>query len=89
MANNVSQYVYLNYMYLNGSLENKRLSKRHFSLGITSAENLRKFLENPTTTFACLNDVQLSEERYEELRKVVLDAFEKLLPNKSKYENEL
>ena len=88
-ANNISQYVYLNYMYLNGYLENRRLSKRHFSLGITSTEKLRKFLLNPTKTFTCLNDVQLSEERYEELRKVVLDAFETLFPNKSKYENEL
>ena len=88
-ANNISQYVYLNYMYLNGNLENRRLSKRHFSLGITSTEKLRKFLLNPTKTFTCLNDVQLSEERYEELRKVVLDAFETLFPNKSKYENEL
>ena len=88
-ANNISQYVYLNYMYLNGYLENRRLSKRHFSLGITSTEKLRRFLLNPTKTFTCLNDVQLSEERYEELRKVVLDAFETLFPNKSKYENEL
>ena len=88
-AKNISQYVYLNYMYLNGNLENRRLSKRHFSLGITSTEKLRKFLLNPTKTFTCLNDVQLSEERYEELRKVVLDAFETLFPNKSKYENEL
>ena len=83
---NISQYVYLNYMYLNGNLVNKRLSKRHFSLGITSTEKLRKFLLNPTKTFTCLNDVQLSEERYEELRKVVLEAFETLFPNKSKYE---
>ena len=88
-AKNISQYVYLNYMYLNGNLENRRLSKRHFSLGITSTEKLRRFLINPTKTFTCLNDVQLSEERYEELRKVVLDAFETLFPNKSKYENEL
>lgn len=88
-AQNISQYVFLNYMYLNGRLNNKRLSKRHFSLGITSTEKLRKFLINPTKTFTCLNDVQLSEERYEELRKVVLDAFQTLFPNKSKYENEL
>ena len=86
MAKNISQYVYLNYMYLNGNLVNKRLPKRHFSLGITSTEKLRKFLLNPTKTFTCLNDVQLSEERYEELRKVVLEAFETLFPNKSKYE---
>ena len=85
-AKNISQYLFLNYMYLNGTLENRRLSKRHFSLGITSTEKLRKFLLNPTKTFTCLNDVQLSEERYEELRGVVLESFETLFPNKSRYE---
>ncbi len=85
-AKNISQYLFLNYMYLNGTLENRRLSKRHFSLGITSTEKLRKFLLNPTKTFTCLNDVQLSEERYEELRRVVLESFETLFPNKSRFE---
>lgn len=85
-AKNISQYIFLNYMYLNGTLENRRLSKRHFSLGITSTEKLRKFLLNPTKTFTCLNDVQLSEERYEELRRVVLESFETLFPNKSRFE---
>ena len=85
-AKNISQYVFLNYMYLNGTLQNRRLSKRHFSLGITSAEKLRKFILNPTNTFTCINDVQLSQERFEELRKVLLEAFDALLPNKSKYE---
>lgn len=85
-AKNISQYVFLNYMYLKGSLQNKRLSKRHFSLGITSPEKLRKFITAPTRKFTCINDVQLSQERFEELRKVLLDAFDTLLPNKSKYE---
>ena len=57
--------------------------------GVTSdevIEKLRKFIINPTKTFTCINDVQLSHERFEELRKVLIDAFETLLPNKSKYE---
>jgi hypothetical protein len=85
-STNISQYVFLNYMYLKGSLQNKRLSKRHFSLGITSVDKLRKFITSPTRKFTCINDVQLNQERFEELRKVLLDAFDTLLPNKSKYE---
>lgn len=87
-AKNISQYVFLNYMYLNGTLENRRLSKRHFSLGITSTETLRNFLLKPTKQFTCINDVQLSHERFEELRKVLIEAFETRFPKKSKYENE-
>jgi hypothetical protein len=37
---------------------------------------------------ACINDVQLSEERYTELRKALLDAFEERFPQKSKFEND-
>ena len=85
-AKNISQYVFLNYMYLKGTLQNKRLSKRHFSLGITSVKKLREFITNPTRKFTCINDVKLSHERFEELRRVLIEAFEMLLPNKSKYE---
>lgn len=85
-SKNISQYVFLNYMFLKGKLQNKRLSKRHFSLGVTSVKKLRKFITCPTRKFTCINDVQLSQERFEELRKVLIDAFETLLPNKSKYE---
>lgn len=87
-ANNISQYLFLNYMYLKGKLINRRLSKRHFSLGITSVEKLRKFIINPDRMFTCINDVQLSEERYEELRRVLIESFDTRFPNKSKFENE-
>ena len=87
-AKNISQYIFLNYMYLKGKLINRRLSKRHFSLGITSVEKLRKFIINPDRMFTCINDVQLSEERYEELRRVLTESFETRFPNKSKFENE-
>ena len=87
-AKNISQYIFLNYMYLKGKLINRRLSKRHFSLGITSVEKLRKFITNPDRMFTCINDVQLSEERYEELRRVLIESFETRFPNKSKFENE-
>jgi hypothetical protein len=87
-AKNISQYLFLDYMYLKGKLINRRLSKRHFSLGITSVEKLRKFITNPDRMFTCINDVQLSEERYEELRCVLTESFETRFPNKSKFENE-
>jgi len=34
----------------------------------------------------CINDVRLTEERYEKLRGAVLDAFEKKFPIKSRFE---
>lgn len=83
---NLNQYLYLDYMYLKGNIINERISKKHFSVGIVSASKLREFIENPTHKLTCINDVQLTETRYEELRSVLLSAFNNALPNKSKFE---
>uniref|UniRef100_UPI0040572118 hypothetical protein n=1 Tax=Alistipes sp. TaxID=1872444 RepID=UPI0040572118 len=83
---NVCQYIFLDYLYLKGRLINKRLSKRHFSVGISSLSSLTQFIKHPTRKLACINDVQLSEERYTELRTALLTAFEERFPHKSKYE---
>lgn len=85
-GNNLNQYLFLDYMYLKGILINRRLSKKHFSLGITSPNKLRKFLERPTHKFTCINDVQMSEEKYTTIRRVQIETFERILPEKSKYE---
>lgn len=84
---NYNQYLFLDYMYLKGKLVKKRLSKKHFSLGIVSSSKLREFITKPSHKLVCINDVQLSEERYIELRNALLDAFEVRFPKKSKYEN--
>ena len=83
---NLNQYLFLDYMYLKGKIINERISKKHFSVGVVSPSKLRKFITKPTHKMACINDVQLTEERYEELRKVQIDAFEELFPAKSKFE---
>ena len=83
---NLTQYLFLDYMYLKGRLINKRMSKKHFSLGLVSGKLLHKFITKPSHKFVCINDVKLSDERYTELRKTLLDAFEERFPQKSKYE---
>ena len=83
---NINQYLFLDYMYLKGKIINERLSKKHFSVGVVSARKLRDFIVNPTHKLTCVNDVKLSEERYEELRSALIAAFEERFPNKSKFE---
>jgi hypothetical protein len=75
-------------MYLKGRLVKKRISKKHFSVGIVSSKKLHKFITKPSHKLVCVNDVQLSEERYTELRNALLTAFEERFPQKSKYEND-
>lgn len=81
-----NQYLFLDYMYLKGRIINKRLSKKHFSVGVASPKKLREFITHPTHKLTCINDVQLSDERYQELRKCILDAFETRFPGKSRFE---
>ena len=85
-GDNLNQYLFIDYMYLQGKIIPERLSKRHFSVGITSTTKLRKFIECPTRKLVCVNDVQLSEERYIELRHALLSAFDNRFPEKSKFE---
>ena len=88
-SENLNQYLFLDYMYLKGRLVNKRLSKKHFSVGIVSGTKLHDFITKPSYKLVCINDVQLSEERYNELRTTLLNAFEERFPHKSKYEQSL
>lgn len=81
-----NQYLYLDYMYLRGKIVNKRLSKKHFSVGVASMKKLCAFIKHPVRKLACINDVQLSEERYVALRSAILEAFDARFPNKSKFE---
>lgn len=83
---NLNQYLFLDYMYLKGKIINRRHSKKHFSLGIVSSSKLQEFITNPSHKLTCINDVQLSEEQYNELHNTLLASFEERFPQKSKYE---
>ena len=83
---NLNQYLFLDYMNYNGLVINEKISNKHFSVSIASPEKLKAFLQKPTRNLVCINDVHLSEKRYEMLRDAILDAFESVFPEKSKFE---
>jgi hypothetical protein len=83
---NLNQYLFLDYMNYKGLVINEKISNKHFSVSVASPESLRSFLQNPTRNLVCINDVHLSEKRYEALRDAILDAFESVFPEKSRYE---
>ena len=84
--NNLNQYLFLDYMNYKGLVINEKISNKHFSVSVASPESLRNFLQNPTRNLVCINDVHLSEKRYEALRDAILDAFESVFPEKSRFE---
>ena len=85
-AINVTQYTYLNYQYYKGLMIRERISAKHCSAALMSPEKLASHILRPERKMLCINDVRLSDNRYEELRSVVHESFEKLFPSKSRFE---
>ncbi|MCR4827906.1 MAG: hypothetical protein K5864_00400 [Bacteroidales bacterium] len=85
-ATNPNQYLFLDYMYHKGLLTARRLSNKHISQGVWSAEKIAHYIEHPQTTLACINDVEMSDEHYNAMKQAILNAFQKKYPNKSQYE---
>lgn len=85
-ACNVNQYVFTDYLFYKGKVENSKLSKKHISLGATSVDKVKKAICSPDRALLCLNDVQMSSSKFEKLRNVILDSFESRFPEKSSFE---
>ncbi|MGN1225784.1 MAG: stealth family protein [Candidatus Cryptobacteroides sp.] len=86
LASNYTQYIYLDYLYYLGKVDERRISNKHFSVAFASEGELSKFLSDPDRNFCCINDVHLSDAHYLSMRESILTAFAKLFPQKSKFE---
>ena len=85
-AQNVTQYMFLVYQYLKGRMINERISSKHCSVALATPEKVESYILSPERNILCINDVHLDEKRYEALRTVIHQSFEKVFPQKSKYE---
>ena len=83
---NPNQYLYLDYMFYSGKLLPRRLSNKHISQGVWSAEKIAGYILHPETSFACINDVAMPDGKYRHMQQVMLDAFQERFPQKSPYE---
>ena len=83
---NLNQYLFLDYQYYKGRLISEKVSNKHISVAVASVYGLRKAILEPEGKMLCVNDVRLSEERYEELRGEMIRAFEQKFPQKSRFE---
>ena len=83
---NIVHYVFLDYLFYQGKAVNKRHSNKHYSLAAASSSKIAAFLAAPTTDFVCINDVGMPEDKYVKTRKAILDAFDRLFPEKSRFE---
>lgn len=83
---NITQYLFLDYQYYKGRMIPERISARHCSAAVTSPEKVASCILRPERKLLCINDVKLDDRRYELLRNVVHESFEKIFPDKSRFE---
>lgn len=83
---NLTQYLFSDYLFYTGRNVERRISNKHFSLAASSVADIAGFLANPTSDFVCINDVQMTDEKFVRFRDSILAAFEKAFPEKSRFE---
>lgn len=83
---NYNQYMFTDYLYYQGKALSEKISSRHLSVAVSSASRIRRAIEEPSRNIICINDVRLSEKRYEKLRSTIIEAFEKKFPKRSRFE---
>lgn len=85
-AGNYNQYMFTDYLYYQGKALSEKISSKHLSVAVSSSSRIRKAILSPSRNLICINDVRLSDARYERLRKTVIEAFEAKFPQKSRFE---
>ena len=83
---NCNQYLFMDYMYCKGLIIPEKISNRHFSVAVASAEKIASFIRKPDRALCCINDVNISDKKFKYMRDTIVQAFEDVFPNKSKYE---
>jgi hypothetical protein len=83
---NINMTLFLSYMYHKSLVINERQSCKHISLAATTTGRLRDGIISPERRMLCINDVKLSEEKYQTYRKLIIEMFESRFPNKSRFE---
>lgn len=83
---NMNMTLFISYMYHKGLAISRRQSCRHISLAATSVSHLAESILSPTRKLLCINDVKLSEEKFTAFKDVIIDSFEKCLPESSRFE---
>ncbi len=84
---NFNQYLYLDYLYYLGrTTRGGKISNKHLSPAVYRPESIAAFIEDPKSKLICINDVHMGDEDFERYREVILAAFERHFPQRSRFE---
>ncbi len=84
--NNLNQSLFLNYLYYSGRAISRRIPAKFCSMAVYSAEKIAQYIKYPVKPLICINDVSMSEEKQAYMQAMLHQAFEKVFPNKSRFE---
>lgn len=83
---NLLQYLFSDYLFHCGKTVRRKISNRHFSLAASSVGSIASFLNAPDRKLVCINDVTMSDDKFDMVQKALLETFEGILPEKSRFE---
>ena len=83
---NINQYYFLDYQKLSGKTIDGALSKKHFSLAVSSESDIRAFFENPSSKLVGINDTKVSPEKENAIGAMLDDVMNRMFPDKSRFE---
>lgn len=83
---NFNQYIYTYYIYFSGIFLPSTRTYKYKSLNKLSDDTIFKAIENQTVDSICLNDCSKNKILNQYFNRKAIEAFNKILPNKSKYE---
>lgn len=83
---NFNQYLYTDYAYFTGHTFRQRISNQHLSLSVATPDKVRNSITKAQKKLICINDVEMSNEKYARLHAAMHEAFTQRFPRKSRFE---
>lgn len=84
---NCTQYLFLDYLYHQGKAMKRRIRAKFFSLATSSPVKIASYIKShQSASLICINDVKVPEESIESTKDALLKAFDRILPDKSRFE---
>lgn len=83
---NMNYYLYMDYAFHTGRTFGRRVSNKHFSMAVATPDKVCGFIASPSADFACINDVNMPDDKFRSFRDSISEAFAKAFPLKSRFE---
>lgn len=83
-----SQWVFRNWQLASGNFENRKIIGKSFYIeeDRNCIDEICSFIEKQKGKMVCINDGEMTNDKFEKNKIRIIESFEKILPDKSKFE---